>query len=71
MNKEPPQTHTMKIVRSWLSGEGVFKYYRVYRDGAYKESSRKEADQYIRAYNTKVITITGEPTEGTWSSIGN
>lgn len=69
---EPKKARQMRVVRAWMPGEyGAYKYYMLFSDGEIRPSSRKEADQYTEAYLEEIPTIVGEPTEATWSSIGN
>jgi hypothetical protein len=58
--KEVKPPRTMEIVRAWLPS-GQFRYFAVYSDGTSRESSKKEALQYAKAYGKKVETVLGVP----------
>lgn len=63
--KEKKIPRTMRVIRSW--SRGIFQYFAIYSDGTIETASRREADQYAKAYGEKIRTIYGEPEENTWT----
>jgi len=55
ITKEKPTPRTMRVVREW-DGEH-FSYVRVYTDGTREPATRREAEKYMRAFDTEIHTV--------------
>ena len=65
--REVKKARTMRVVRSWLPKTGEFRYFTIYSNGDIEPASRREADQYAKAYGVKVQTIYNEPEVKSWA----
>ena len=65
--KEVKVPRTMRVVRAWLPSK-AFQYFTIYSDGSVELASRKEADQYVKAYGINVETIYGKPETKIWKT---
>ena len=71
MSRQPKERvipRQMRVVRYWLEREGTFCFYIIYSDGAIQSTTKKEATQYAKAYNTEVETRIGKPEEYKWTN---
>lgn len=69
MSRQPKERvipRQMRVARYWVNG--AFQFFVLYSDGTIQPTTKKEATQYAKAYNTMVETKVGRPEEYKWTN---